>query len=123
MKHYRQHKQTDELEDKFVYPHVLAMTSENLRAKAEIAEELGYRDMQIMELRDQIEAMHKSWDKNQAFDQDLLYTCGKENKILRGLIGNLVSSRSGDIDTIDGSLATVGVDEIIYLQSYFEGNG
>jgi len=83
MKHYRQHKQTDELEDKFVYPHVMAMTSENLRSKAEIAEELGYRDMQIMGLRDQIEAMHKAWDKNQAFDQDLLHECSNENAKLR----------------------------------------
>ena len=38
---------------------------------------------EIIELREQIEAMHKAWNKNQAKDQDLLHECSNENAKLR----------------------------------------
>ena len=38
---------------------------------------------EIVELREQIEAMHKAWNKNQAKDQDLLHECSNENEKLR----------------------------------------
>ena len=38
---------------------------------------------EIIELREQIEAMHNSWSKNQAKDQDLLHECSNENAKLR----------------------------------------
>jgi hypothetical protein len=50
-KMYRKHNLTDEQSDEFTFPHVMAMTGENLYSKAEIAEELGYRDMQIDRLK------------------------------------------------------------------------
>ena len=83
MELYRQHEQTEYFIDDFAAPHFDAMTKEGLHRKAEIAEELGYRDMQIIELREQIEAMHNSWNKNQAKDQDLLHECSNENARLR----------------------------------------
>jgi len=54
MKHYRNHKLTDSELDEFTFPHVMAMTGENLHSKAEISKELGYRDMQIKSLTKQL---------------------------------------------------------------------
>ena len=54
MKHYRQHEQTEDFIDDFAVPHLDAMTKEDLHRKAEIARELGYRDMQIKVLREQL---------------------------------------------------------------------
>jgi hypothetical protein len=54
MKHYRQHEKTEYFIDDFAVPHLMAMTKEGLHRKAEIAEELGYRDMQIKVLREQL---------------------------------------------------------------------
>ena len=42
---------------------------------------------------------------------------------LRNLANNLVKSRQGDINTVDGSVAAVDIDELIFLESYLEGNG
>jgi hypothetical protein len=50
-KHYRKYEMTDEELDQWAFPHVMAMTGENLHSKVEIAEELGYRDMQIDRLK------------------------------------------------------------------------
>jgi hypothetical protein len=47
----------------------------------------------------------------------------KEINKLNSLIGDVVNSRDGDINTVDGSLATVGLNELIHLESYFQGNG
>jgi len=47
----------------------------------------------------------------------------KEIDNLKSLIGAVVNSRGGDINTVDESLATVGLDELIHLESYFQGNG
>ena len=47
---YRQAKLTDDQEDKFVFPHKMAMTGEKLHSKSEIAYELGARDKRIAEL-------------------------------------------------------------------------
>jgi flagellar hook-length control protein FliK len=54
MKHYRQHEKTEDFIDDFAVPHLDAMTKEELHRKAEISEELGYRDMQISQLREQL---------------------------------------------------------------------
>ena len=54
MKLYKQHEQTNDLVNDFAFPHLMAMTKERLHSKAEIAEELGYRDMQIKVLREQL---------------------------------------------------------------------
>ena len=54
MELYRQHEQTEYFIDDFAAPHLDAMTKEDLHRKAEIARELGYRDMQIKVLREQL---------------------------------------------------------------------
>ena len=47
---YRQVELTHEQLDTYVFAHQMAMTSENLHSKIEIAEELGARDILIAEL-------------------------------------------------------------------------
>ena len=47
---YRQKELTDEQLDTYVFAHQMAMTSESLHSKVEIAAELGARDIQIAEL-------------------------------------------------------------------------
>ena len=47
---YRQIELTHEQLDTYVFAHVMAMTSENLHGKHDIAEELGARDILIAEL-------------------------------------------------------------------------
>lgn len=50
---YRKIELTDEQQDTFVFPHIMAMTKENLHSKADIAHELGVRDKRIAELEKQ----------------------------------------------------------------------
>ena len=61
MKMYKKHKLTDEQSDKFVFPHVMAMTKEGLNSKAEIAYELGCRDLKIECLGEQLDAWSKKY--------------------------------------------------------------
>jgi len=56
VKLYKKTKLTDEQEDKFVFPHVMAMTKEGLNSKADIAYELGCRDLEIEGLREKLDA-------------------------------------------------------------------
>ena len=51
---YRQSKLTEEEMDYYVFPHVMAMTSEELHYKAQIAKELGARDKKIKELESEL---------------------------------------------------------------------
>jgi hypothetical protein len=54
MRLYRKHELTDEQSDEFVFPHIMAMTSENLQSKADIAYELGCRDFKIKKLQEKL---------------------------------------------------------------------
>jgi hypothetical protein len=54
---YRQITLTDDQRNVFFLPHKIAMTSENLHSKSEIAYELGSRDMRIAELEKELKAL------------------------------------------------------------------
>ena len=56
---YRQHTILNYEMGDFYTKHVMAMTVEALHSKAEIAQELAWRDMQIEKLRDEIESLRE----------------------------------------------------------------
>jgi hypothetical protein len=85
---YRQSTLTNEQEDRFVFPHKMAMTGEKLHSKSEIAYELGVRDKRIVELEiNQIRAerlifeLHEQVHDSSYLDGQVeLYEALKESK-------------------------------------------
>ena len=78
---YRQVELTDEQLDTYVFAHVMAMTSENLHGKHDIAEELGARDIQIAELEAKYQKSCKSWS-------DLVQVKDRRIEYLKEVIAN-----------------------------------
>ena len=59
---YRQITLTDDQRNVFFLPHKIAMTSENLHSKSEVAYELGARDMRIAELEKELDNLNSGTD-------------------------------------------------------------
>ena len=109
---YRQIELTHEQLDTYVFAHVMAMTSESLHNKAEIAAELGARDVRIAELDAKYQTSCKCWRDLVQVKENKIIDLERENLKSLGWIAQAMMQGLNDIDCSDELLKIIAAHNL-----------